>query len=65
MGGNHLLSAVGNYVPVDSARCCRKRDPLPMVQSGVLHRAISHLLLVLASHGPAIDTKTRGLQIAA
>ena len=29
-----------------------------------LHGAISHLLLVLASHGPALDAKTRGLQIA-
>ena len=34
-------------------------------KAGVLHGAISHLLLVLASHGPALDTKTRGLQIAA
>ena len=35
MGGDHLLSALGNYVPVDSVRSCRKRAPLHMVQSGV------------------------------
>ena len=65
MDGNNLLSAVRNYVSVDSVRSYRKRAPLPMVQRGVLHGAISHLLLVLASHGPALGTKTKGLQIVA
>lgn len=46
-------------MPVDSVRSCRKRVPLPKVQSDILHGAISYLLLVRASHGPALGTKTK------
>lgn len=59
--GAGLLNALRLYLPLDTAESITARSPPPTTRSGCMVESYVTLLRVLAQHGPARGTQTRGI----